>query len=59
MERTIHLNVSANEAAEIEQTLESMDKGLRRILKDLRQDQAEIEKLKKQTRTILAELKAA
>jgi hypothetical protein len=59
MERTIALNVSANEAVEIKRALDSMDKGLRQILKELRQDQAEIEKLKKETRTILVELKAA
>jgi hypothetical protein len=59
MERTIRLNIDANQALEIEQALDSMDKGLRRILKELRQDQVEIEKLKKETRTILAELKAA
>ena len=59
MQKTLEAKLTAGEAARIEAAITKSDDALRRVFKRMRKDQAEIEKLKAQTRAMLAELKAA
>jgi hypothetical protein len=57
--KSLTLEVPKNEAAKIEATLKEFAARMERGLKRMKNDQVEIEKLKAQTRAMLAELKAA
>jgi predicted nucleic acid-binding Zn-ribbon protein len=57
--KSLTLEVPKNEAAKIEATLKEFAAQMERGLKRMKNDQVEIEKLKAQTRAMLAELKAA
>ena len=59
MQKILEAKLTANKAARIEATITKCDQALTRLFKQMRKDQAEIEKLKAQTRAMLAELKAA
>jgi hypothetical protein len=59
MEKAIETRLTAGEAAELEAAIAKSDQVLRRVFRRMRKDQDEIEQLKKQTRAMLAELKAA
>jgi hypothetical protein len=59
MEETLEVKLTGGEAARIEAAIAKCDEALLRVFKQMKKDQAEIEKLKAQTRTILAGLKAA
>ncbi len=59
MPKTLEVKLTAGEAERIEATITKCDEALIRLFKRMRKDQAEIEKLKAQTRAILAEMKAA
>jgi hypothetical protein len=59
MPKTLDVKLTASEAERIEATISKCDEALTRVFKRMKKDQAEIEKLKAQTRAILAEMKAA
>jgi hypothetical protein len=59
MEKTVEIKLTNSEAARIKAMVGKCDETLSRVFKQMRKDQAEIERLKKQTRQLLAELKAA
>ena len=59
MQKTLDAKLTATEAARIEAAITKCDEALGRLFKQMKQDQTETEKLKAQTRAMLAELKAA
>lgn len=59
MRKTFEVKLSADEIERIEAAVKQCDKSIRRLYKEMAKDQVEIEKLKAQTRMILAEMKAA
>lgn len=59
MQKALEIKLTVNDAGRIEAGLAKCDAALRRIFKDMKKDQTEIERLKAKTRMILAELKAA
>jgi len=59
MEKTLDMKLTGNKAAQIAATIAKCDQGLRWLFRQMRKDQAEIERLKAQTRAILAEIKDA
>jgi hypothetical protein len=58
MQKSLEVKLTAGEAARIEAAISKCDLALIRLFKRMRKDQAEIEKLKTQTRAMLAELQA-
>lgn len=58
MQKTLEAKLTSGEASRIEATISKCEEALRRLFKQMRKDQAEIEKLKAQTRAMLAEMKA-
>ena len=59
MQKTIDVKLTASEAERIEAAITKSEEALTRLFKQMKKDQAEIEKLKGQTRAMLAEMKAA
>jgi hypothetical protein len=59
MQKALETKLTAGEAAEIESALAKCEQALRRVFSQMRKDQVQIEDLKKETRALLAELKAA
>jgi hypothetical protein len=59
MEKTLDIKLTDGEASRIKAVIAKCDEALVRVFKQMKKDQAEIEKLKTETREILAELKAA
>ena len=59
MEKSIHLGLTADEAARLEAAIDELLAGMKRAAKQMKSDQAQIERLKAETRAMLAELKAA
>jgi len=59
MQKSLAVKLTASEAARIEAAISKSDRTLLRLFKRMKKDQAEIEKLKTQTRAMLTELKAA
>jgi len=59
MQKTLEIKMTADEAGRMEAAIKQYDKSIRRLFKVMEKDQAEIEKLKAQTRMMLAEMKAA
>ncbi len=59
MAKTLEVKLSAHEAERIEATVAKCDAALTRLFKRMKKDQAEIEKLKAETRAMLAGMKAA
>ena len=59
MAKTLEAKLTASEAAEIKAAITKCDLALRRVFRQMKRDQAEIEKLKAETRAMLTELKAA
>ena len=59
MEKILEAKLTGNEASRIEAAIVKCDEALVRVFKEMKKDQSEIEKLKAQTREILADLKAA
>ena len=56
MQKTLEMKMTADEAAEIKAAIEVCHRGMRRLFKEMEEDQKEIEKLKTETRAILARL---
>jgi len=59
MEKTVELKLSSGEAARIATVIAKCDDALKRIFREMKKDQAEIEKLGMHTRAVLEKLKAA
>jgi Tfp pilus assembly protein PilN len=57
MEKTLDLKLTSAEASRIEAAIAKCDGALRQIFRRMKKDQAEIDKLKAQTRARLAEMK--
>lgn len=58
MEKTLDLKLSVSEASRLEPAIAKCEEALRRIFRRMKKDQAEIEKLKAQTRARLADMKS-
>ena len=58
MRKTIEVKLTKSEAAQMEAAIDKCNHALKRIFKDMKKDQAEIEKLGAHTREIIAGLKA-
>jgi hypothetical protein len=59
MEKVLDVKLSTNEAERIESAIKECDKSIRKIVRKMEKDQIEIERLKAETRQLLAEMKAA
>ena len=59
MEKTPDMKLRGNEATRIEAAITKYHTALVPLFKEMKRDQAEIEKLRTETRAMLAELKAA
>lgn len=58
MQKTLDIKLTADEAAEIVSAIDKCDAALVEIFRESKKDQAEIERLKIETRQILGRLKA-
>jgi hypothetical protein len=59
MQKGVALEIDEIDPAKIKTAVREHDIAIRRILREMRRDQREIEKLKTETRAMLAELKSA
>lgn len=59
MDKPLQLGLTPDEAADLEAAIDDLIVEIKRATKRMRGDQADIERLKAETRAILAELKAA
>ncbi len=59
MQKTIDVKVTKSQAAQIDALLGKYSESLKQIFKQMKKDQAEIEKIGARTRARLARLKAA
>lgn len=59
MEKRIQFGLTTDEAAGLEAAIDDLLAEMRRAAKQMKSDQAQIERLKAETRAMLAELKAA
>jgi hypothetical protein len=59
VEKSIQLGLTADEAAGLEAAIDELVAGMKLAAKQMKRDQAQIERLKAETRAMLAELKAA
>ncbi len=59
MQKTVEIKLSDDEASQIESGIAKCEAALTKVFQQMKKDQAEIEKLKRETRTIIAGLKAA
>ena len=59
MQKTVDVKLTASEAERIQAEISRCDQALTRVFKRMKKDQTEIEKLKVQTRALLAEMRAA
>ena len=58
MQKTIEVKLTKNEAARLEAAIDKCNAALKQIFKEMKRDQAEIERLGMHTREIIAGLKA-
>ena len=58
MQKTVELRLTKSEVAQIETAVDKCNQALKRIFKEMKKDQAEIEKLGAHTRAVIAGLKA-
>ncbi len=58
MQKTLDMKLTADEAEKIGAAIKEYDRAILHILKKMDRDQVEIEKLKAETRQMLAEMKA-
>jgi chaperonin cofactor prefoldin len=59
MQKTLEVKLSGAEAERIDTAVKECDKSIRRLFKHMEKDQGEIEKLKAETRAMLAHMEAA
>jgi chaperonin cofactor prefoldin len=59
VEKPIQLGLTTDETAELEAAIDDLLAEMKRAAKQMKSDQAQIERLKAETRAMLAELKAA
>ena len=58
MQKTLDIKLTGSEASRIVAAIDKCDASLREIFRRMKNDQAEIDRLKTHTRQILAEIKA-
>lgn len=58
MQKTLEMKLTADEAEKISAAIKEYDKAILHIFKKMDRDQIEIEKLKAETRQMLAQMKA-
>ncbi len=59
MDKTLDMKLTSSEAARIEAAIVKCDEALHWVFKQMQRDQAQIKKLKTETRAMLADMKNA